>query len=318
MSTLVETLPHRSHKLFLTDGGLETSLIFLEGEDLPLFAAFTLLRTPAGRAKLQDYFRPYIDLAVQSGSGFLLESPTWRANPDWAGQLGYSATALDAANREAIEALQALAQEYRTPQSPFVISGCVGPRGDGYVAGEAMSIEEARAYHARQIAVFAESGADMVSAITMTNIPEATGIALSARDSGIACVISFTVETDGRLPSGDELGDAIRAVDAAAGGSVAYFMINCAHPTHFAEVLEQGGEWVRRICGIRANASRMSHEELDAAEELDSGDPHDLAQRYAAILDAMPWVRVVGGCCGTDQRHISAICSSCCGHEAAA
>ncbi|WP_269583916.1 homocysteine S-methyltransferase family protein [Roseibium sp. Sym1] len=318
MSTLVETLPHQSSKLFLTDGGLETSLIFLEGEDLPLFAAFTLLRTAAGRAKLQDYFRPYIDLAVRSGSGFVLESPTWRANPDWAGQLGYSATALDAANREAIESLQALAQEYRTPQSPFVISGCIGPRGDGYVAGAAMSVEEARAYHARQIAVFAESGADMVSAITMTNVPEATGVALAARDSGIASVISFTVETDGRLPSGDDLGDAIRAVDAATGGSVAYFMINCAHPTHFAEVLEQGGEWVKRICGIRANASRMSHEELDAAEELDSGDPHDLAQRYAAILDAMPWVRVVGGCCGTDHRHISAICSSCCGHEAAA
>ncbi len=318
MSTHVETLPHQSRKLFLTDGGLETSLIFLDGEDLPLFAAFTLLRTAAGRTKLQDYYRPYIDLAVRSSSGFVLESATWRANPDWASQLGYSASALDAANKEAIESLQALVQEYRTPQSPILISGCVGPRGDGYVAGEAMSVEEARAYHARQIAVFSESGADMVTAITMTNVPEAAGIALAARDKGIACVISFTVETDGRLPSGDDLGDAIQAVDAATGGSVAYFMINCAHPTHFAEVLEQGGEWVRRICGIRANASQMSHEQLDAAEELDSGDPHDLAQRYAAILEAMPWVRVVGGCCGTDHRHISAICSTCCSHEAAA
>ncbi|WP_209016937.1 homocysteine S-methyltransferase family protein [Roseibium aggregatum] len=318
MSTSQNLLPHLSDKIFLTDGGIETSLIFLEGIDLPYFASFTLLETRDGRAKLLDYYRPYAKIAALNGTGFVLESPTWRSNPDWAEKLGYSAEALDNANRDAIGAMKELALEFQTGVSPFAISGCIGPRGDGYVAGNVMSTGEACDYHARQIEVFCESGADLVTAVTMTNVPEATGVAIAAKAIGIPCVISFTVETDGRLPSGVDLGDAIQAVDAATDGSVAYYMINCAHPAHFAEVLDQGGEWVKRICGIRANASQMSHEELDAAEELDSGDPEDLAIRYAAILDAMPWVRVVGGCCGTDHRHISAICTTCCGHSQAA
>lgn len=317
MTTSTKILPHESDQLFLTDGGLETSLIFLEGEDLPLFAAFTLLRDGAGREKLKTYFRPYAELAVANRSGFLLESPTWRANPDWAAQLGYSATALDAANREAIEIMHELAAEYQTPASPFLISGCIGPRGDGYVAENAMTVEEAGRYHSRQIQTFADAGADMVSAITMTNAEEALGIVHAAQDTGIACVISFTVETDGRLPTGMTLNEAVRTVDETTGNGPAYYMINCAHPTHFADVLEAGGTWVRRISGIRANASALSHEELDAAEELDAGDPADLANRYGAILDAMPWVRVVGGCCGTDHRHISAICHTCSHQQAA-
>ncbi|WP_346908105.1 homocysteine S-methyltransferase family protein [uncultured Roseibium sp.] len=312
-----QRLPHQSERLFLTDGGLETSLVFLEGEDLPLFAAFTLLQNNAGREKLKAYFRPYAELAVKSGSGFILESATWRANPDWAEQLGYSDVALEAANRESIEMLRELAEEYRMVDSPFLISGCIGPRGDGYVVDKQMTADEARHYHARQIQVFAEAGADMVTALTMTNVEEATGIALAALDIDIPSVISFTVETDGRLPSGMPLGDAIQAVDAATGNGPAYYMINCAHPVHFAEVLEAGGNWVKRIGGLRANASQLSHAELEASEELDIGNPQDLAARYRTILDAMPWVRVVGGCCGTDHRHISAISHTCC-HGAAA
>ena len=316
MTTIIskssQLLPHQSEQMFLTDGGLETSLVFLEGEDLPLFAAFTLLRKSTGREKLKDYFRPYAELAVETGSGFILESATWRANPDWACQLGYSDIALDAANREAIEMLQELADEYRAAASPFLISGCIGPRGDGYVVDKLMSAEQAHRYHLRQAQVFAAAGADMVTGLTMTNVDEATGIALAALEAGLPSVISFTVETDGRLPSGMQLGDAIQAVDAATGNGPAYYMVNCAHPTHFAEVLEAGGDWVKRIGGIRANASTLSHAELDACEELDIGDPQDLAARYRTILDAMPWVRVVGGCCGTDHRHISAISHTCC------
>lgn len=311
-------LPHRSEQMFLTDGGLETSLIFLDGIELPHFASFTLLKTPEGRDRLKNYFRPYAQTAVDCGAGFVLESPTWRANPDWAEKLGYSASALDAANSDAIGTLRELADEYRSDASPFVISGCIGPRGDGYLAGKLINVIDAYDYHGRQIEVFHESGADMVSAITMTNVQEAAAIALVARKIGIACVISFTVETDGRLPSGEYLGDAIDAVDAVSTNSVAYYMVNCAHPVHFSEVLKQGGAWVKRICGIRANASRMSHAELDAAEDLDIGDPQDLAMRYRQILDHMPWVRVLGGCCGTDHRHISAISGLCCGHQAAA
>lgn len=317
MPHLTKRLPHQSDRMFLTDGGLETKLVFLDGEDLPYFAAFTLLRTESGRARLKDYFRPYLALAVKSSSGFVLEGPTWRANPDWAAKLGYSEAALEAANIDAVEALHELAREYECGTTPIVTSGCIGPRGDGYIAGEAMSAKEARDYHARQIEVFADAGADMVTALTMTNIPEATGIALAAKEAGIPSVISFTLETDGRLPSGAQLGEAIQAVDAVTDQGPAYYMINCAHPVHFADLLAKGEEWVRRIGGIRANASQLSHEELEASEQLDIGDPQDLAQRYRAILDSMPWVRVVGGCCGTDDRHISAICQTCCQGAAA-
>ncbi len=317
MPSVSKELPHASEQLFLTDGGLETSLIFLEGEDLPLFAAFTLLRKTAGRAKLQDYFRPYAELAVNNSAGFILESPTWRANPDWASQLGYSTTALDEANKEAITAMRELAAEYQTDRSPFLVSGCIGPRGDGYQVQNAMGIADACRYHSQQIRVFADAGADMVTALTMTTVEEAAGVAQAAAEAEIPSVISFTVETDGRLPSGADLGEAIQAVDHETGSAPAYYMINCAHPTHFADVLAEGGDWVKRICGIRANASALSHAELDAAEELDAGDMHDLARRYGNILQAMPWVRVVGGCCGTDHNHISAICHTCSQEKAA-
>ncbi|TYC49237.1 homocysteine S-methyltransferase [Rhodobacterales bacterium] len=317
MNTIRKLLPHQSDAIFLTDGGIETSLIFLQGIDLPYFASFTLLRSAEGREKLMDYYRPYAEMATRDGTGFILESPTWRANPDWATLLGYSADELDEANRAAIEAMRELADDYQTGDSPFAISGCIGPRGDGYVAGEAMSSGEACEYHARQIEVFAESGADLVTAITMTNVPEAAGIAVAAKAIGVPCVISFTVETDGWLPSGTSLEDAIDFIDKATSGAVAYYMVNCAHPAHFSDVLEQGGDWVKRIAGIRANASQMSHEELDAAEELDIGDPVDLARRYRKILQYMPWVRVLGGCCGTDHRHLSEISRACCGQKIA-
>ena len=300
-----QVLPHQSERLFLTDGGLETSLVFLDGEDLPLFAAFTLLRNSAGREKLKDYFRPYADLAVRSRSGFLLESATWRANPDWAAELGYSEVALDAANREAIEMLRELADEYKTAESPFLISGCIGPRGDGYDPGRVMNAEEAADYHAPQIRIYAEESADLITAITMTNIPEATGVARAAAAAGMPVAISFTVETDGRLPTGDSLKDAIAAVDAATDNAPIYYMINCAHPDHFAGALDGG--WTKRLGGIRANASRCSHAELDEATELDAGNPQELGRLYAGLYARFPHLAVLGGCCGTDHRHIEEI-----------
>jgi homocysteine S-methyltransferase len=123
-------------------------------------------------------------------------------------------------------------------------------------------------------------------------------------------VISFTVETDGRLPSGQALHQAIKQVDAETAGAAAYFMVNCAHPTHFADALEDVGPSVDRIRGLRANASAKSHAELDEAEELDEGDPVELAQHYLDLAPQLRNLTVVGGCCGTDHRHIAAICAA--------
>ena len=291
----------------LTDGGLETTLIFHNGLDLPAFAAFTLLDEEPGVAALRDYFRPYLDIAARDGTGFVLDTPTWRANPDWGAELGYSPERLDEANRRAVELAGSLRSEHEAGAGPIVIEGVIGPRGDGYSPESLMGADEAAEYHERQARVLGEAGADMVGAITMTYADEAIGIARAAETAGLPAAISFTVETDGRLPDGQPLGDAIERVDRETGGQVAYFMVNCAHPTHFQDVLESGGEWRTRVRGIRANASKMSHAELDEAEELDDGDPDELAADYQELGRHLPNATVLGGCCGTDHRHIAAV-----------
>jgi homocysteine S-methyltransferase len=302
---MTSTLPHLAGPLFLADGGLETTLIFHEGVDLPEFAAFPLLDTAEGRELLRRYYSDYLELARRHGLGFVLDTVTWRANPDWAGVLGYDAAALDRANRQATQLALDLAAEFADLTT--VVNGVIGPRGDGYVVASAMSADEAADYHAAQTTSFAAAGADLVTAMTMTYVEEAVGVARAAAAAGLPVTVGFTVETDGRLPSGTPLGEAVTAVDEATGGSVASFMVNCAHPSHFADVLATAEAWTDRVAAVRANASRASHAELDEAEDLDRGDPRELGQDYVALRATLPGLRVVGGCCGTDLEHVAAI-----------
>lgn len=298
----------------LCDGGLETTLVFHQGIDLPGFAAFGLLRREQGRQVLVDYFRTYLALARETDTGFVLESPTWRANPAWGPQLGYASGELAEANRQAVELLhdlrheaEAAAEPDAAPPRPILISGCIGPRGDGYVPDQQMSAEEAEAFHRWQIGVLSGAGVDLVSAFTISAAAEAIGIVRAGASEGVPVVISFTVETDGRLPSGQPLGEAIEQVDAASDAAAAYFMVNCAHPSHLFPTLQEGGRWRERIRGLRVNASRKSHAELDAAESLDAGDPQELGEEFRRLSESLPSLAVLGGCCGTDQRHVAAI-----------
>jgi S-methylmethionine-dependent homocysteine/selenocysteine methylase len=307
--TYRDRLPQLGGELFLTDGGIETVLIFHEGLELPLFAAFDLLKDEAGTERLRRYYEPYVALARERGLGFILESPTWRASPRWARALGYDDAELAELNRKAIALLERIRAE-SPGGAPTVISGCVGPHDDGYDPSVLLTAEEAERYHSTQVATFAGTAADLVTAITMTYVEEAIGIARAARGAGIPVAISFTVETDGRLPTGHELGAAIAEVDEATGRAPAYFMINCAHPTHFDAVVGEG-EWRERVRGLRANASTRSHVELDEAADLDDGDPADLGRRYAALRARLPQLSVLGGCCGTDHRHVAAIRDAC-------
>ena len=292
---------------FLTDGGLETTLLFHEGWELPGFSSVPLATHEAGRAAIRTYYDRYLPLAYAHRAGFILESPTWRASPDWAETIGYDLAALEQANRDAIALMAQIRADKETETTPILISGCIGPRGDGYVAGALMTPEEAERYHAWQVNILADAGVDMISAFTFTNVPEAIGFTRAVAAAGVPCVISFTVETDGRLPTGDLLKDAIAAVDAACKVKPAYYMINCAHPSHFEPGLEAGAAWMKRVRGLRANASKCSHAELDQAEELDTGNPDELGREYRAILERFPHITVLGGCCGTDHRHIAAI-----------
>jgi S-methylmethionine-dependent homocysteine/selenocysteine methylase len=313
-------LPRAGSPLFLTDGGFETTLIFHEGWDLPIGEAFVLLESEKGRKAIRDYYDRYLPMAAEHGVGFVLETPTWRANPDWAAKVGYGRERLAEVNRAAVDLMCEIRARYETTQTPVVMSGNVGPRGDGYDPGTLMSVDEAQTYHAWQIGIFREKNVDLVSAFTMTNVNEALGFTRAAQAAQLPCVISFTVETDGRLPTGETLGTAIEVVDHQTGNGPAYYMINCAHPTHFADALDTSAPWIRRLLGLRANSSCKSHAELDNSPELDIGNPQELGAQYADLLRRLPHIRVLGGCCGTDHRHLASIGEACCGsrHELAA
>jgi len=300
------SLPLTPECIYLTDGGLETTLIFHNELDLPCFAAFDLLKDDVGRNILREYYRRYADMAVESKCGFIFESPTWRANRDWGTELGYDASRIAAFNREAVELMDSIRREYTNADSPMTISGNIGPRGDGYVVGDEMTADASFAYHKHQVDALADAGADLISAITMTYVDEAIGIVKAAQQRGCPAVIGFTTETDGRLPSGISLEEAIQTVDDATGQGPAYYMVNCAHFDHFSASLADDAKWTQRIRGVRANASRMSHAELDEAEELDDGDPQEFGHLCHQLHKRLPNLFVFGGCCGTDHRHVDA------------
>jgi S-methylmethionine-dependent homocysteine/selenocysteine methylase len=303
-------LPQLSGEVFITDSGLETDLIFNEGFELPEFAAFVLLDDPRGTAALAAYFRRHVDIAVRHGCGVILETPTWRASRDWGARLGYPAAQLRRVNESAVSLLSQVRGEYQdAARSPVVVSGCLGPRADGYAAAGRMTADEAQGYHTAQIETLATAGVDLVHAMTLTYPAEAIGIAQAAAGAGVAATISFTTETDGRLPDGSTLAGAVAEVDAASGGSPVYYGINCAHPAHFAAALPSGGIG-SRIRSVRANASRKSHAELEESPTLDTGDPVELARDYLRLRAQHPPISIVGGCCGTDARHVQAIAAA--------
>jgi homocysteine S-methyltransferase len=290
---------------YVTDGGLETDLIFHHGVDLPEFAAYPLVWSDEGRSLLRAYYEGYADVAAAAGAGLRLEAPTWRANPDWGVRLGHDASQLSEVNRKAIAFLQTLAHDWRDRVPEIVVTGMVGPRGDGYAAGDAVFRDEAAEYHLPQVRAFADAGVQEVCALTMTNAGEAIGVALAAESVGLSSAIGFTVETDGRLPDGWTLQDAVEKVDEAS--SAAYFLVNCAHPRHVLAAFDEPGEWVGRIRGLRSNASLASHAELDEAEELDEGDLDVLVAAHRELEARLPSLQIVGGCCGTDARHVAAL-----------
>ena len=289
----------------VTDGGLETELIFHAGVELAHFAAFPLLDHEDGRQLLRDYYRRYAEVAVRAGAGLLLETPTWRANPDWGARLGRDAADLARANRAAVAFLSDLGGTWADQVPAVTVSGMVGPRGDGYRSGGDVDPDEAAAYHAPQLEAFAEAGADLTTALTLTTPGEAVGVVRAARSVGLPVAVSFTVETDGRLPDGSLLADAVERVDAEGGPD--FFLVNCAHPHHVLRALDEPGGWQSRIRGLRCNASTASHAELDEAEQLDEGDLGVFAAGHTAIRSRLPWLTVLGGCCGTDVRHVARI-----------
>ena len=314
MSGSTDTLRAKiGDQIYLTDGGLETVMIFHEGLDLPQFASFTLLDDAAGLAALTRYYNGFLDEAAAQGTGFVLDTATWRASAGWGQTMGLAPEVIDGANRKAVQLVQALQAERMAKDQQVVTNGVIGPHGDAYAPDQVLTAAAAQNYHQRQVDVLAAAGVDMISAMTISSHGEAIGVARAAAAVGRPVALSFTLETDGRLISGMTLQDAIQRTDDATDGAPLWYGINCAHPDHFRHVLT--GDWVARIGSVRANASRQSHAELDEATVLDDGDARELAQDYHQLLHLLPGLHVLGGCCGTDLRHVAAIGRSCLHHH---
>lgn len=306
----LEYLNDNEYKILLTDGGLETTLVFDLDINLPHFAAFDLLNKPLQLEQIRSYYRQYLNLAAKNQVGFLLDTVTWRANPDWIFKLGYGRSDVLRVNLQATRFAISLKQEFERKVEPLLINGCVGPRHDGYLVGQKLTVAEAHDYHLEQILALVHGGVDLVTAMTINYRQEAQGIVTAAAVAAIPVVISFTLETDGRLPDGESLKDAIEHIDRLTDSYPLYYMINCAHPTHFMDIFQEAGDWKKRIRGVRANASCKSHAELNESEELDRGDKHELSARYLELKQTLPQLMVFGGCCGTDIGHISEILKS--------
>ncbi|PRI11574.1 homocysteine S-methyltransferase family protein [Leucobacter massiliensis] len=295
----------RERRWVLADGGIETALDERLGQVLPEFAAFVLLGSAEGREALRAYYRPFVELALERGLPLVLDTPTWRANPDWAAKLGAEGEALARANREAVALVRAVLDEPGAPaelRGRWLVNGCVGPREDDYAAGARMSPEEAERYHAPQIRALAEAGADRVTSVTTLDAAEGIGVVRAAQRCGVPAAVSFTVDAGGLLADGSTLAEAIAAVDAATDGGALGFLINCAHPAEAAGALRRcaGAGELSRLLGFRLNAARHG--------EDGPGDvPEAFAEGELALRELAPRATLFGGCCGTDVPHIAAL-----------
>ncbi len=310
MKTFRQHLPQLEDHMCITDGGMETDLVFHHQFDLPHFAAYDLLRHERGYTTLSEYYISYANLAQTYNLGLILETPTWRANADWGAKIGDSSQDLQTFNLQSVQLLEHIRENCGDEAEPIVISGCLGPRGDGYTPSQQMTVPEAQAYHSAQIATFAQTNVDMIAAHTLNYVEEAIGITLAAQEYSLPVCISFTVETDGKLPTGDTLADAIQAVDLATDSGPVYYMINCAHPTHFSHLFATQDRWVNRVKGLRGNASCLSHTELNESKTLDEGNPTQFGIELRNLKSISPQLTVLGGCCGTDYRHIEQVCKN--------
>ncbi|WP_299664865.1 homocysteine S-methyltransferase family protein [uncultured Ruegeria sp.] len=295
---------------FLSDGGFETSLFFIDGFEAPEFAAILLMNDPEARRAMSAYFDRFLAQAEATRTGFILDTATWRGCIEWAPRLGITTSDMICLSRDAVTFAKGIRTKWESRVSPILLNGVVGPAGDGYAPEMKLDSALAQSLHTPQIDAFAEEGVDTVSAITMTHVGEAVGIARASFLAGLPVVVSFTVETDGRLPSGETLREAIYQTDLETAGAPIYYMVNCAHPDHFRDAIRSEEPWINRIRGVRANASRLSHAELDEAEELDDGNPEEFGQLHGELARMLPNLAVLGGCCGTDRRHIEHACQA--------
>lgn len=299
-------LPQMNGRDMTTGVGIETWLQYVDGFELRHFCLFEILDDKRGVACLTDYHRKLVEAAIVHGFGVINEGLHYRASRDWGKLIGYSREGLEEINIRGIEFYKDFVREYDSPETPMIVGGMIGPRGDAYDTGHTLDAAEAEDYHSEQILTLKKAGADQITAATISSVEEAIGITRAAKATDIPAVISFFVKKGGNLSSGETLEEAITKVDAATGNAPAYYMINCTHPDEFEPALTPG-DWTQRLGGFMPNAVAMETLDLCKLGHLEDGDPEELGGQMADLARRFPHIHVWGGCCGTDGRHIGQI-----------
>jgi homocysteine S-methyltransferase len=306
------TFPVRSGEaLFLTEGGIETELMYKWRFELPHVAVFPLLDNPDAVAVMRGIYRRSLDVAAAHGMSAMLTGLDYRASPDWGGLPGYSQEALVEANHQAIDFLRELAREYNDDLPRVLVGGIIGPRGDAYELNRTITADAAEDYHATQLTTLKQADVDFAAAMTFNNIPEAIGVARAATTIGVPLVISLTVDSTSRLKSGPTVAEAVETIDAETDGAPACYMLNCSHPVEFEPGLTDG-DWIRRLRGFRPNASKMEKIALCQIGHLEEGDPVELGRLMGDLARRYPHMDIWGGCCGTGTVHLGEIAKNVC------
>ena len=299
--------PRLDNKFYLTEGGSETEIMYKWGFELPEFEMYPLLDNPQADEIIRNMFRRYFEVAAQHDTGMLLNGHDYRASPDWGAKLGYSPEALRNMQHRVIDFLDGMRAEYADRVSDVYIAACIGPRGDAYGSGGEITADEAEDYHSVQLKNLDGTAADMAVAATFNNVPEAIGVIRAANGAGRPIGVSLTLTPEGRLRSGPGLGEAIETIDEATDGGAAWFGTNCSHPLEFEPALAEQGPWLDRLRYIRPNAARMDKIALCSLGHLEDGDPVELGGQMGEVARRLPRADIIGGCCGTDERHLSEI-----------
>jgi S-methylmethionine-dependent homocysteine/selenocysteine methylase len=301
----------RPNKLFLTEAGIETELMYKWGFEIPHFAMFALLENDQIVSTLRGMYRSYLDVAAKHEMSFLMGGFDYRASPDWAELLGYGPEALKEANLRCLDFHRQMGAEYASDVPEAVTMGCVGPRGDAYQLNRTISEAEAEDYHSVQLTTLRDAKVPLVYAATFNNIPEAVGVVRAARRLGLPIALSFSLDSNSKLKSGPSVKEAIEAVDEATDRAPEFYAINCSHPVEFEPALEPGS-WIERLRNLRPNASKMEKIALCKLGHLEEGDPIELGQLMGQLAKRYPHMDIWGGCCGTGEVHLEEIARNVC------
>ncbi|MCB8822139.1 homocysteine S-methyltransferase family protein [Microvirga rosea] len=300
----------QSGVVFLTDGGIETRLIYEFSLGLRDFASFPELFDSRGRAALRKVYTSYLDVAAQSGRPMLIGSPTWRAHPDGLRHAGFGEPDdLTRVNTEAVSFLRELRREMKLEKQVY-IAGVIGPRGDGYRAEGAPQTEEAQHYHHAQARALADAGVDFLYAPTFASRTELIGVALAMAGTGCTYALAPVINGHGDLPDGSSLSEVISFIDATVQPRPLYYLTGCVHASTFSDAVADDDRlqplMPKRLVGMKANASALPPEKLNDLDHVEGDEPAAFARGILNLHNKYS-LRILGGCCGTDAGHIRAL-----------